>query len=121
LVEEPAQAQERDPRIQAAAAASAEESRAMAVQAQKASAEVAWVQAAVPEATTAAARELAFCLAMKVAMAAVPVMAADVARVLVAEQEAEMPVGANSGAVPEERVLAEASLVKKGSTAFCAR
>ena len=124
LEEEPARPQEREPRIQAGVvtqAASVEESRAVAVQAQKASAEVDPVQAAVPGVAIVAARELAFCLATKAAMAAAPAMAADVAQVSVAEQAAEMPVAAKPGAVPEERVLASVSPVKKGSTAFCAR
>src|SRR5208283_2649091 len=116
LEEEPARPQERESRIQAGVvtqAASVEESRAVAVQAQKASAEVDPVQAAVPGVAIVAARELAFCLATKAAMAA------DVAQVSVAEQAAEMPVAAKPGAVPVERVLASVSPVKKGSTAFC--
>jgi hypothetical protein len=121
LEEQPARLQEREPRIPAGVvtqAAPVEESRAVAVQAQKALAEVDPVQVAVPGVAIVAARELAFCLATK---AAAPAMAADLAQVSVAEQAAEMAVAAKPGAVPEERVLASASPVKKGSTAFCAR
>ena len=76
LEEEPARAPERDRRVQSEMATRAvrlAEPRAAlpaAAQAPNSSAWVVRVQEAVPEVTTAAARELAFCSAMKAAMAA---------------------------------------------------
>ena len=116
LEEEPARAPERDRRVQSEMATRAvrlAEPRAAlpaAAQAPNSSAWVVRVQEAVPEVTTAAARELAFCSAMKAAMAA------DADQAPEAEQAAAV-VGKRA-TVAEEQVLELASREKRESIAF---
>lgn len=88
---------------------------AVVVGARNSVAELDRLPAAAPEATTVAAQEPAYCLAMKLATAG------GLEQVPAAEQEAETPEEAKLAAAVEEGVWALANPAKRGSTAFCER